>query len=147
LRICRGGRGNGFPGGMEFAAGKHAKKNGTLGGIMKKSMIIAAATLAVAIMTASAQDTKAPDAKALYEKSCQKCHGADGKGDGTMGKRLGCKDYTDPKVQDALKDDVAFKSIKEGLKKDDKVQMSPITGLTDDQIKDVVKYMRTFKKK
>jgi len=109
---------------------------------MKKSMIIAAAIFAMAAVTASAQD-----AKALYEKSCQKCHGADGKGDSMMGKRAGCKDYTDPKVQDALKDDVAFKSIKEGLKKDDKVLMSPVTGLTDDQIKDVVKYMRTFKKK
>ncbi len=108
---------------------------------MKKSMIIAAALFAAAAMTASAQD-----AKALYEKSCQKCHGADGKGDTTMGKRVGCKDYSDAKVQAALKDDVAFKSIKEGLKKDDKVQMAPITGMTDDQIKDVVKYMRTFKK-
>jgi hypothetical protein len=29
-----------------------------------------------------------------------------------MGKRLGTKDYSDAKVQDALKDDVAFKSIK-----------------------------------
>jgi len=126
---------------MEFAAGKHASKTGTHGGSMKKIMIIAAAIFSVAVVTASAQD-----AKALYEKSCLKCHGADGKGDSTMGKRLGCKDYSDAKVQDALKDDVAFKSIKEGLKKDDKVLMAPITGLTDDQIKDVVKYMRTFKK-
>jgi cytochrome c1 len=64
-----------------------------------------------------------------------------------MGKRLGTKDYTDAKVQDALKDDVAFKSIKEGLKKDDKTLMQPTTGLTDDQIKGLVTYMRTFKKK
>jgi mono/diheme cytochrome c family protein len=86
------------------------------------------------------------DSKALYEKSCQKCHGADGKGDGAMGKRVGCKDYTDAKVQDALKDDVAFKSIKEGLKKDDKTLMQPVKDMTDDQIKGLVKYMRTFKK-
>ncbi|MGA2556700.1 MAG: cytochrome c [Verrucomicrobiota bacterium] len=109
---------------------------------MKKSMIVAAAICAMAAGTASAQD----DSKALYEKSYQKCHGADGKGQTAIGKKNGCKDYTDAKVQDALKDDVAFKSIKEGLKKDDKTLMQPVTGMTDDQIKGLVKYMRTFKK-
>ena len=59
---------------------------------------------------------------------------------------MGCKDYTDAKVQDALKDDVAFKSLKEGLKKDDKTLMQPVKDMTDDQIKGLVKYMRTFKK-
>jgi len=109
---------------------------------MKRSMIVAAAICMMAAGVASAQDSKA-----LYEKSCLRCHGADGKGDTTMGKRLGTKDYTDAKVQDALKDDVAFKSIKEGLKKDDKTLMQPTAGLTDDQIKGLVTYMRTFKKK
>ncbi len=109
---------------------------------MKRSMIVAAAICAMAAGTASAQD----DSKALYEKSCQKCHGADGKGETAIGKRNGCKDYTDAKVQDALKDDVAFKSVKEGLKKDDKTLMQPAKDLTDDQIKGLIKYLRTFKK-
>jgi cytochrome c553 len=113
---------------------------------MKKSMMIAAAIFAATAVTATAQDTKPLDAKGLYEKSCTKCHGADGNGDTTMGKRVGCKDYSDAKVQDALKDDVAFKSIKEGLKKDDKTLMQPVKDMTDDQIKELVKYMRTFKK-
>jgi len=108
---------------------------------MKRSMIVATAICMMAAGVAYGQDSKA-----LYEKSCQKCHGAEGKGDGTMGKRVGCKDYTDAKVQDALKDDVAFKSIKEGLKKDDKTLMQPVKDMTDDQIKELVKYMRTFKK-
>lgn len=108
---------------------------------MKRSMIVAAAIFAVAAVTASAQDSKA-----LYGTKCQKCHGAEGKGDTTMGKRLGTKDYSDAKVQDALKDDVAIKSIKEGLKKDDKTLMQPAEGLTDEQIKGLVAYMRTFKK-
>ena len=63
-----------------------------------------------------------------------------------MGKKLGAKDYSDAKVQDALKDDVAFKSLKEGLKKDDKTLMKPAEGITDDQIKGLVAYLRTFKK-
>ena len=108
---------------------------------MKRSMIVAAAILVMAAVTASAQDSKA-----LYEQSCKKCHGAEGKGDSLMGKKLGAKDYSDAKVQDALKDDVAIKSIKEGLKKGDTTLMKPAEGLTDDQIKGLVAYMRTFKK-
>jgi mono/diheme cytochrome c family protein len=134
-------RGNGFSGGQEFAAGKKRNKTRTHGGSMKKSMIVAAAVLVMAAMTASAQDSKA-----LYDTNCKKCHGAEGKGDTTMGKKSGAKDYSDAKVQDALKDDVAFKSIKEGLKKGDTTQMQPAKDLTDDQIKALIKYMRTFKK-
>jgi cytochrome c553 len=90
---------------------------------------------------------RAADAKALYEKDCAKCHGADGKGETKMGKKLGAKDYTDPKVQAELKDDAAFKAIKEGLKdKDGKVLMKPAEGTSDDDIKALVAYMRSLKK-
>jgi cytochrome c553 len=89
----------------------------------------------------------AGDAKDAYEKDCAKCHGSDGKGDTKMGKKLGAKDYTDPKVQAALTDDAAFKATKEGLKdKEGKVLMKPAEGLSDDDIKALVAHMRTFKK-
>ena len=62
-------------------------------------------------------------------------------------RRYGAKDYTDAKVQAELKDDAAFKAIKEGYKdKDGKVVMKPAEGLSDDEIKGLVAYMRTFKK-
>jgi cytochrome c553 len=108
---------------------------------MKKCIIVAAAISALAAWTAQAED-----GKALFEKECSKCHGKDGKGQTVMGKKLGAKDYTDAKVQEELKDDAAVKAIKEGLKKDDKTLMKPAEGLTDDQIKDLVAYMRSFKK-
>ena len=89
----------------------------------------------------------AEDAKAIYEKDCTKCHGADGKGETKMGKKLGAKDYSDAKVQAALTDEAAFKAIKEGFKsKEDKVLMKPAEGVSDADIKAVVAYMRTFKK-
>ena len=98
-------------------------------------------------MALAALSARAGDAKAIYADSCAKCHGADGKGDTKMGQRLGVKDYSTAAVQDALKDDVAFKSIKEGLKtKDGKTAMKPADGLSDDDIKALVAYMRTFKK-
>src|SRR6516165_7466545 len=104
---------------------------------MKKTLIVGLIVSAVALVSA-----RADDVKATFQKDCAKCHGADGKGETKMGKKLGCKDYTDAKVQAELKDDAAFKAIKEGLKdKEDKVLMKPAEGLTDDQIKGLVAYM------
>ena len=109
---------------------------------MKKILIAATIIAFTAAMTASAAD-----AKENWEKTCAKCHGSDGKGQTKMGQKLGMKDYTDAKVQEELKDDRAFKSIKEGLKdKEDKVLMKPAEGLSDDEIKALVQYVRGFKK-
>jgi cytochrome c553 len=103
--------------------------------------------LSIAIMTVAALSARAEDAKTVYEKDCAKCHGVDGKGDTRMGKKLGVKDYTDPKVQEALTDDAAVKAIKEGLKgKDGKPLMKPAEGLSDEDIKGLVAYVRKFKK-
>jgi cytochrome c553 len=99
------------------------------------------------MLAVSALSLRAGDAAALYKKDCAKCHGDDGKGDTKMGKKSGAKDYSDPKVQEALKDDAAFKAIKEGLKeKEGKVVMKPIEEASDEDIKALVGYMRTFKK-
>jgi len=104
-------------------------------------------TLSIAIMAVSALSAGAADAKANYEKACTKCHGADGKGDTKMGKKQGAKDYSDAKVQAELKDEAGFKAIKEGYKdKDGKQVMKPSEDLSDDEIKALVTYMRTFKK-
>ncbi len=95
----------------------------------------------------AALSARAADGKALYEKDCAKCHGADGKGETKMGKKMGAKDYTDAKVQAELKDEAAIKAIKEGLKdKEGKVLMKPVEGASDDDIKALVAHMRTFKK-
>jgi cytochrome c551/c552 len=109
---------------------------------MKKLLALGLAVTATAVLSANAADPKD-----LYEKECTKCHGADGKGDTKMGKKLGAKDYTDAKVQAELKDDAAFKAIKEGLKdKEGKTLMKPAEGMSDDEINGLVKYMRAFKK-
>jgi len=99
------------------------------------------------ILAAAAGSLRAADAKALYEEKCVKCHGADGKGDTKLGKKMGAKDYSDPKVQAELKDEAAFKAIKEGFKATDgTVLMKPTEGVTDADIKGLVAHMRTFKK-
>ena len=105
------------------------------------------ATVLAAVLAAGVSQVMAGDVKPIWEKECAKCHGADGKGETKMGKKLNVKDYTDAKVQAELKDDAGFKAIKEGLKdKEDKVLMKPLEGASDDEIKALVAHMRSFKK-
>jgi cytochrome c553 len=115
---------------------------------MKSISIIRATTAAVSVLALSAGLARAADSKEIWEKSCASCHGKDGRGDTRMGKKLEVKDYTDPKVQDELKDDKATKTIKEGLKDDaGKVRMKPYAdALSDDDIKGLIAYIRAFKK-
>jgi|SRR3982750_1271424 cytochrome c6 len=108
---------------------------------MKKILILSLVTL-----VAGAVSLRADDAATNWEKQCQKCHGADGKGDTKMGKKTGAKDMTTAEYQGKLKDDAAVKSIKEGVKDGDAVKMKPAEGLTDDDIKALVAHVRKFKK-
>jgi cytochrome c553 len=109
---------------------------------MKKILILGLAIASVAVWSA-----RADDAKSIYEQNCAKCHGADGKGATKMGAKLGCKDYTDAKVQADMTDAAATKAIKEGVKdKEDKVVMKAAEGLSDTDIKGLVAYVRAFKK-
>lgn len=108
-----------------------------------KKMILLAAMFGLA----AALSAKAADAKENYDTLCAKCHGAEGKGDTKMGTKLGCKDFTDAKIQADIKDDAATKAIKEGLKSDDgKTQMKPFDTLTDDEVKALVAYVHGLKK-
>ena len=108
-----------------------------------KKMILLAAVLGFA----AALSAKAADAKENYDTLCAKCHGAEGKGDTKMGTKLGCKDFTDAKVQADIKDDAAAKAISEGLKFDDgKTLMKPFDTLTHDEVKALVAYAHGLKK-
>src|SRR5512144_994452 len=90
-------------GGVEIEIGQNWKKSR----LMKKLLLLVTAAVAVSVVA-----THAADAKALYEKDCAKCHGADGKGQTKMGQKLGVKDYTDAKVQAEMKDDAMANTIK-----------------------------------
>jgi len=94
-----------------------------------------------------AGSSHAADVKENWEKNCQKCHGADGKGNTKMGRQSGVKDYTDPKVQEEMKDDAAVKTIKEGIIEKGKKKMDPYDEkFTGEEIKALIAHIRTFKK-
>lgn len=110
---------------------------------MKKMFLITLLFGAAGLISAAS----AADAKENWEKICAKCHGPDGKGETKMGQKLGIKDLTDAKLQSELKDDQAFKAVKEGIKDSEgKIKMKPAEGLSDDEIKGLVAFVRTLKK-
>lgn len=109
---------------------------------MKKILLLTLAFAAPGVISAWAGDVKDN-----WAKTCVKCHGEDGKGQTKMGQKAGVKDLTDAKLQTELKDDQAFKAIKEGIKDTEgKIKMKPAEGLSDDEIKALVAHVRTFKK-
>ena len=96
-------------------------------------------TMALGMLLAAAIPAAADDAAALYKSKCQVCHGADGKGTAT-GQKMGAKDFQSPEVAKQSDADLA-KITKEG-----KGKMPKYDGkLTDDQIKGLIKYIRSLK--
>ncbi len=77
----------------------------------------------------------------LFKAKCASCHGADGKGETTMGKNLKLKDLGSAEVQSKSDADLTT------IISDGKKPMPAYKGkLTDDQINELVKYVRTLKK-
>jgi cytochrome c6 len=103
---------------------------------MKLLIGITAATLICMTTTARGQDSP----EALYKTKCQVCHGADGKGETAAGKKLGAKDFHSPEVV-KMSDAELFAITKNGKDK----MPSYDKKLTDDQIKQLIKYIRTLK--
>ena len=93
------------------------------------------AILALAIgLTSSAG---AQDAAALYKAKCATCHAADGSGDTPVGKKMGVKPFSAPEV--AKNSDAAWaESTKKGKGKMPAYENK----LTDDQIQELVKFIR-----
>ena len=108
---------------------------------MTKALFMTIAAGVAMVVSASAADVKEN-----WEKSCAKCHGPDGKGETKMGKKLEIKDFTDAKYQESLKDEAMLKAIKEGVKDGEKTRMKAVEGLSDEEMKALVKYVRDFKK-
>jgi len=83
-----------------------------------------------------------------WENSCAKCHAPDGSGSTKVGKRLKLKDYSDAKVQAALKDEDMIKAITDGVKDD--AGKEKMKGFKDElsapEVKDLVAFIRKLQK-
>lgn len=107
---------------------------------MKKLVILAAGIFAL-----SATSGFSAEAKENWDNLCAKCHGADGKGQTKMGQKLEVRDYTNADVKASIKDEDAFKAIKEGVNnKEGKQVMKAFNTLTDDEIKALVAFVKAL---
>jgi cytochrome c553 len=105
--------------------------------------LIAFGTVTCAIGVGAALAASASD---NYSDHCAKCHGADGKGQTKMGKKLNVRDMTTEAYKKDLDDAKALTSLKEGIKKDGKeIKKSYASELSDADIKALVAYVRAFK--
>jgi len=97
---------------------------------------------AVAVLLSTTPAHAQNDGAALFKAKCAACHGPDGKGDTSMGKVL--------KVRDLSSDDVQKQTDAEltAITENGKGKMPAYKGkLTDAQIKDLIAFIRTLKKK
>jgi cytochrome c6 len=105
--------------------------------VVRWTTLIAASVFLLSISTRAADD-----AAALYKTKCAACHGADGSGNTAMGKAFKLRDLGSDEVQ--AQTDAQLTAITS----DGKGKMPAYKGkLTDDQIKELVGYIRTLKKK
>ena len=110
---------------------------------MKTTTKIAFAGFALALTAGMAQAATAPE---NWDNLCASCHGADGKAQTKMGKKLKIRDYSDAKVQAELKDDAMIKATADGVTVDGKEKMKAFKEeLSADEIKDLVAHIRKFK--
>jgi len=90
----------------------------------------------------------ASSGKPLFSIHCSMCHGEDGSGEGLAGGSLALKptDLTAGKVA-SDSDGKLFLVIKNGIIKDGKQTMPPAKKVADEQIWQIVAYMRSLVKK
>ncbi len=98
------------------------------------TVVAAAALWSVALV---GQDTAG-----LYQAKCSACHGADGKGDSPMGKKMGMRDFASAEVQ-KMSDDELTAIIADGKDKMPSYKKS----LKPEQVKELVGYIRSLAKK
>lgn len=104
-----------------------------------RMLLLCAAAFALGAMLFSSSAFAQGSAADLYKAKCASCHGADGKGDTAIGKKLGVKALSDPEVAKSS-DQTWFDVTKKG-----KGKMPAYDGkLTDAQINDLVKFMRSL---
>jgi len=110
--------------------------------IMSVMGVVTLLSVASAALSAPAFGADLAIGKSIYGDKCLKCHGEKGRGDGRKAADLEKKpaDYTDKAKMAKFTDEDLKKAVKEGKKP------MPAFGkkLTDEQIDNVIAYIRTF---
>ena len=94
----------------------------------------------------SLADGDAGQGSTLYKQHCSGCHGESGRGDGPGAKNINPKpiDHTNKQYMSALSDQHLFAVVRRGGKDVGRPAMPPFPNLSDDEIKDLIAYMRSI---
>ncbi|HET6511817.1 MAG TPA: cytochrome c [Candidatus Kapabacteria bacterium] len=94
----------------------------------------------------SLADGNAASGKELYVKHCSGCHGETGKGDGPGAANINPKpiDHTDKQYMPSLSDQHLFTVVRKGGSTVGRNAMPPFPNLTDQEIKDLIAFMRSI---
>ena len=99
----------------------------------------------IATLVLAASTSCAATSEENWKSHCAKCHGADGKGQTTIGKKLKLADYSTAEAQAAFTDEEAVNVITNGIIENGKPKKNPFKDtLTAGEIQDLVKHVRAF---
>lgn len=109
-----------------------------------KTVLVAGLALILSIVLVPGA-IAADDGAALFKEKCAKCHGEDGSGDTTMGKKMDLRPLGSAEVQKST-DAQLTDMIANGGPDEKKMHQFKSKGLTDAQIKTLIAHIRTMKK-
>jgi mono/diheme cytochrome c family protein len=104
-------------------------------------MVVGAAALFGAAAAQAEVDAKTARA---FKTKCASCHGAAGKGDTDMGKKLKVPDFSTEAFQKGIKDDVIKSVIKDGKSGAKTIEDHQFGDKVKDQLDPLVQMVRTF---
>jgi len=109
--------------------------------ISRKAAVIVTIVIVALLVLGTQAKADGTTTEATYKAKCAMCHGPDGKGETPAGKAMKVKDFGSTEVQ-KLTDTEFADAITKGKEK-----MPAVKGLTPDQVKDLVAYVRSLGKK
>ena len=106
-----------------------------------KKFVVTLIALAIVLGAAPLFADATPDGAAIYKSKCAMCHGADGKGQTSMGKAQKLRDLASADVQKQTDQELGDIIL------NGKAKMPPYKGkLSNEEIKALVGFIRTLKK-
>lgn len=90
----------------------------------------------------------AATSREIWDEQCAKCHGANGDGKTKTAKKLGIKDYTNPKVQSEFSDVGLLKNLMLGVAGENDAERMPAykEKMTVAEAKELIAMIRSFRK-